>query len=289
MSVLSHFFDTQVAFQRPVRHCIAPGLLILLITAPVFAAPKADLWERWTVHDPRSTTVIDHSPWDRLLKRYLIIDDSGVNRVRYAAVGPQGRKEIDAYVEALQAVPVSRLRRSEQEPFWINLYNALTIQVVLDHYPVASIRDIDISPGWFSDGPWGKKIATIEKEQLSLDDIEHRILRPIWKDPRIHYALNCAAVSCPNLRKEAFTAANTEKLLNQGAREYINDPRGVYIHGDRLVASSIYKWYQEDFGSNEHDVIAHLSRYAEPGLRVRLRDFRSIDDYRYDWALNDAR
>ncbi len=97
----------------------------------------------------------------------------------------------------LAATSADRLRRAEQFPFWINLYNALTVKVVLDHYPVEIIRDIDISPGLFADGPWGKKLVTVEGEALSLDDIEHRILRPIWKDPRLHYVLNCAALGVP--------------------------------------------------------------------------------------------
>ena len=103
--------------------------------------------------------------------------------------------------------------RDEQLAYWINLYNALTVKVILDHYPVKSILDIDISPGWFSIGPWGKKLVAVEGVEISLDDIEHRILRPIWRDPRIHYALNCAAVGCPNLLREAFTGATAEVLL----------------------------------------------------------------------------
>ncbi|MBI1779462.1 MAG: DUF547 domain-containing protein [Proteobacteria bacterium] len=187
------------------------------------------------------------------------------------------------------AVSVGRLARAEQLAFWINSYNALTLSVVLDHYPVASIRDIDISPGLFARGPWDKRLFTVEGHPLALNEIEHRILRPIWNDPLIHYALNCAAVGCPNLRPEAFTAANAPRQQDAGARDYINDLRGVRIVNGRLRVSSIYDWFQEDFGGGEGTVLAHLSRYAETAVASTLAGAGSIAGYDYDWSLNDAR
>ena len=138
----------------------------------------------------------------RFLAQHLRTGEDGIARIGYGAVSDEDRKSLDAYIAALAGHPGSRraLNRAEQQAYWINLYNALTVQVILDHYPVESIRDIDISPGLFADGPWGKKLVTIEGEAVSLDDIEHRILRPIWKDPRIHYAVNCASIGCPNLQ-----------------------------------------------------------------------------------------
>jgi hypothetical protein len=98
----------------------------------------------------------------------------------------------------LTALEISGYSRPEQFAYWFNLCNALTIQVVLDHYPVESIRDIDVSPGQFADGPWKKESVTVQAEKVSLDDIEHLILRAIWIDQRIHYAVNCASVGCPD-------------------------------------------------------------------------------------------
>ncbi len=171
----------------------------------------------------------------------------------------------------------------------MNLYNALTVRVVLDHYPVRSIRDIDISPGLFADGPWGAKLVTVEGQALSLDDIEHRILRPIWNDPRTHYALSCAAIGCPDLVPEAFTPENRDRLLTRGARAYVNNPRGVSIDAEgRIAASSLYDWYRTDFGADTRAVLEYLARLAEPPLAERLRKATDIDRYDYDWSLNDA-
>jgi hypothetical protein len=164
----------------------------------------------------------------------------------------------------------------------------LTVKTVLDHYPVESIRDIDISPGLFVDGPWKRKLVQVEGRQVSLDDIEHRILRPIWNDPRIHYAVNCASIGCPNLQARAFTAKGSQRLLDKAARDYVNHRRGVRVAGDRLVLSSFYSWFEPDFAV-DGGVMGHLKRYAGSALAARLDGFDEADDYAYDWRLNDAR
>ena len=148
-------------------------------------APKASLWEKWLAHDARSRTTVDHDAWQDFLDKYVSAHEDGVNRVAYGTVSKPDKSALDGYIVRMTAVPVAKLSRAEQLAFWINLYNALTVKVILTHYPVESIRDIDISPGLFSDGPWDKKLIEIDGEMLSLNDIEHRILRPIWRDPRI--------------------------------------------------------------------------------------------------------
>lgn len=248
-------------------------------------APQAELWERWAAHDEASEASIEHDPWNGFLASYVSEDAQGISRVAYGRVSERDRRALASYIDRLASTKITDYPRVEQLPYWINLYNALTVKVVLDHYPVASIRDIDISPGLFADGPWGKKLVSIEGIAVSLDDIEHRILRPIWQDPRIHYAVNCAAVGCPDLQTEAFTAANTEALFEAGARDYVNDRRGVQIEKGKLVVSSIYEWFEEDF-AKAGGVLAHLQRYAEPGLASQLERFNAIDDHRYDWTLN---
>jgi hypothetical protein len=264
--------------------------LLFLLTMPhqPSAAPEAVLWERWTAFDNRSEIQVDHSFWDRFLTKYQVSGIGGVNRMAYGRVAPKDKKALSAYVKRLEGVPVSKLSRNEQRAFWINLYNALVARLIIDHYPVKSILDINISPGLFSEGPWGVPLVKVEGEDISLDDIEHRILRPAWNDERVHYALNCAALGCPNLQDEAYTAKNTNRLLEKAARDYINDPRGVGFSGSRLIVSSIYKWYVKDFGDNEASVISHFRRYAGPVLRGKLEGSSSIDEYAYDWSLNDA-
>ena len=266
-------------------------LLLIFFANPagaLFSAPRSEPWERWASHDETSLAAINHDAWTKFLSDYVEKSPDGINRVRYADVTSADREMLEGYIDSLTAVAISHYNRAEQRAYWINLYNALTVKIVLDHYPVVSIRDIDISPGFFSSGPWDKKLITVEGEELSLNDIEHRILRPIWKDPRLHYAVNCASIGCPNLMLLAFTSENSEMLLEQGARDYINHPRGVDVVDSRPVASKIYDWFRPDFGDSDQDVLAHLRRYAEPDLRRKLDGFSRIGGYRYDWALNEA-
>lgn len=251
------------------------------------AAPRAELWPYWQQHNPSSSRRIDHTRWGSFLHRYLIIDHpSSIYRLGYAEVNNQDRVLLRQYLADLAAAKVTQLNRAEQRAFWINLYNALTVQVILDHYPVAGIRDIDISPGLFRRGPWDAKLVRIEGLHLSLNDIEHRILRPVWRDARLHYALNCASLGCPNLAAQPFTASNSEQLLELAARTFINHQRGVSFDGGQLHLSSIYDWYEDDFGTSRVDLINHLRRYARPALADRLKNYRGPISYRYDWQLN---
>lgn len=270
----------------PRRSALAVAVALVLAAGLAGAAPKPDLWPRWEAHDPASTVVVDHRAWDAFLAKYLVTSHpSGVNRVRYEGVKAEDKAALGRYVASLAATPVSKLRREEQKAYWINLYNALTVKVILDHYPVKSIREI--KSGWFSPGPWDLKLVTVEGEQLTLNDIEHRILRPVFRDNRVHFAVNCASIGCPNLQPEAFTAENAEGLLERGAREYVNHPRGARVEGDQLILSSIFDWFQVDFGGSEAGVLEHLRAYAEGPLAGVLQGFRGKVSYEYDWSLNE--
>ena len=160
-------------------------------------------------------------------------------------------------------------------------------EVILEHYPVTSIRRINISPGFFSRGPWDAPLVEVEGQSLTLNDIEHRILRPIWNDPRIHYGVNCASIGCPNLQPKPFTAENLESMLEAAARGFINHPRGVYFDGRRLRLSSIFNWFSEDFGESDREVLEHLGEYTEPSLAETLRNYTGRISYDYNWDLNE--
>jgi Protein of unknown function, DUF547 len=233
-----------------------------------------------------------HANYDALLKRYVTRSADGVNRVDYARwkASAEDRKTLDAYIEALSAQRPSALPRDAALAYWGNLYNAVTLKVVLDRFPVASIRDIK-SGSWFSFkayvGPWQEPRVSVEGKMLSLDAIEHDIMRPTFKDPRVHYVVNCASYGCPNLMNRAWRADTLESDLEAAARAFINHPRGVSVlsSGD-LKVSSIYKWFIADFGGDNAGVIAHLRRYAGPDLAEKLKGAPRIAEDGYDWSLN---
>lgn len=258
--------------------CLAPF-------AGARAAAAVDTLIAWRVG---SQVQVDHAPWTAFLGVY--VEDTaadGINRVRYKAVTADDRARLDAYIDTLASMDPTVLSRAAGFAYWTNLYNALTVRLVLDRYPIKSIRNI--RPSLTAFGPWKMKIAEVNGIALSLDDIEHGILRAGWKDPRIHYALNCASLGCPNLRKTAFEAAALEGALDDAARQYINHPRGVrFDDAGRLVVSSIYRWFRDDFGKSDNAVIAHLRLYAEPALNDQLARTERIASSGYDWAINDA-
>ncbi|HKP95159.1 MAG TPA: DUF547 domain-containing protein, partial [Fibrobacteria bacterium] len=137
-----------------------------------------------------------------------------------------------------------------------------------------------------SPGPWDARRFKVEGRELSLDDIENGILRARWKDNRVHFALNCASLGCPDLSARAFTAANLDTLLEQGARAYLRSPRGASFTGDNLTLSSIFAWYRDDFGKTDRELLETLSRYAPADKGKRLREYSGKIAYRYDWRLN---
>ena len=263
-------------------------IFVSLVSAAILAgaAQKAEVIPKWDAGDETNGAVIDHAPWQALLDAYLKTDHpSGIYRFDYGALkaNADDRGNLSAYLKSLAAIDPRGFSRDEQMAYWINLYNALTIFVVVPRYPVDSIKDI--KSGIVDFGPWNLELFPLQGEKLTLNQIEHGILRPIWKDPRIHYVVNCASIGCPNLSPEAFRSDNLERLLDQGAKDYINHPRGAQVEDDELVISSIYDWFKEDFGDSDAGVFAHLKQYASPELAEVLGSFCEFDDD-YDWNLN---
>jgi len=249
------------------------------------AAPQKNLWPRWQVNDPVSKEVLSFYAWKVFLKKNIHTNADGINLIDYGSVTPFDKKLLANFLEHMSSVQVDRYNRNQQEAYWFNVYNALIISTVLKHYPVKSILDISIS-GWLKPGPWDAKLIRVEGIWLSLNDIEHRILRPIWNDQRIHFVLNSASMSAPNLQKIPFAGIKVNTMLNKATTEYINSKRGSEIKNGRLTVSSIYGWYKQDFGGTGKDIINFLKLYAKPQLKEALTHVRNISNYHYNWALN---
>ena len=275
---------------RGLQRNLALSLVATTILVTACAPRQPERISEWDASDEANVEPIDHEPWQDILDGYVDPDAQGVNVLDYAALAASSddTAKLSGYVKHLEGIDPRDYCRAEQMAYWINFYNARTVKMVLDSYPVDSIREIHQGDAPMT-GPWGDVCANVAGQDLTLDQIEHEILRPIWRDKRIHYAVNCAAYSCPQLMETAFTAANTEALLEAGARAYVNSARGVDVVDDEfMVLSSIYKWYPEDFGSTEESVINHLAQYADGDLAAFLESFEGAIDYDYDWKLNQA-
>jgi Protein of unknown function, DUF547 len=219
-----------------------------------------------------------HAVWAELLKRY--VKPGGVD---YAGFKSE-EENLDRYLKVLEITDLKTLSREEQFAYYINAYNAWTIKLILSAYPgIKSIKDL----GTFWKSPWKKKFVRINGELFSLDDIEHHILRPRFKDPRVHFAINCSAVSCPRLRSEPYMGSTLDQQLEQATRSFINDPNSYRLEGDAFYVSRIFKWFAEDFSN---DVLSFYLKYAREDLKKKLADKKDVIQIKYlnyDWSLND--
>jgi hypothetical protein len=191
--------------------------------------------------------------------------------------------KLDNYLKALENTRSNTLDRNEQFAFYINAYNAWTIKLILSGYPgIDSIKDL----GSVLKSPWKKKIVRIDGDIVTLDHIEHKILRPRFKDPRVHFAINCASKSCPPLISEPYNGAVLEQQLDAVVKAFLKDTKRNRLEGNTLYASRIFKWFKDDF---DKDIIGFFLKYSEGALKKDLasnRDKIKIKFLDYDWSLN---
>jgi len=211
---------------------------------------------------------VDHSAWDVLLQKH--VSTSGV--VDYAAF-KKDQAKLDAYLSSLaKQVPNSNWSRGEQMAYWINIYNAYTVKLIVKNYPTASITKLE------GGKPWDKKWIKVGTKTYSLNQVENEILRPQFKDARIHFAVNCAAKSCPPLLNQAWTASNLEAKLEKQAKAFINNTKYNKLSKSAIQVSKIFEWYAEDFGK----LPSYLNNYANQEISYNTK----VSYLTYDWALN---
>jgi len=238
--------------------------------------------------EPVSTQIepVKSTAWPDVMQDLVTAPDAtGLVRFDYKKLteSPAAMASLDQYIAYHEGLSPSQMDPQAATAYWGNLYNALTIKVVADAYPVKSIRKVGSS---FSMGPWKKDVSVVEGKDISLDDIEHGIMRKQFPSPLIHYMVNCASVGCPNLKIGEWQTATFDADRDAAARDFINSPRGAKITDKGLVVSSIYKWFDEDFGGSKQGVLNHLREYADADLAAAIDGGAKISGYDYDWTLN---
>lgn len=232
-----------------------------------------------------------HSQWNAILKQYVVLHGHE-SRVNYGKIKAE-RKRLDEYLNSLQQVKKAdfeRFSESQRLAFLINAYNAFTVALIVDHYPVSSIKDL----GTFLTSPWKIKFFDLFGEKRYLDNIEHDMVRKWFSEPRIHFALVCASKGCPALRNEAYTGDLLDKQLEQAAVNFLTDEKKNRFtpEAKRLEISSIFKWYGEDFqkkfGSVEAFIAPRITSNADD--QKAIREMKATISYLdYDWSLNDEK
>lgn len=211
----------------------------------------------------------DYSTYNLFLAKYV----SGKGNVNYDKI-ITNKAELNAIIIQFEKTqPTEKWLKNEKMAYFINVYNAYTIKVVIDNYPVKSIKDIN--------GVWNKKIITSGKSKISLSDVENKILRKL-DDPRIHFAINCASYSCPNLVNAAFIPATLNKQLDTTTKSFINDKSKNIIVTNEIKISKIFYWYSADFKSNNKSVINFINKYSNTKINASAKT--SYLDY--SWSLN---
>ena len=240
---------------------------------------------------PLSAAAFDHAhvAWSALLRKHVVVIDGGkASQVRYDGMA-RDRRLLKSYLEGLSAVrqeEFERWARAEQMAFLINAYNAFTVDKILTRYPdIGSIWDF----GRIFGHPFKDRFFALLGRRSSLDYVEHEVLRKRYAEPRIHYAVNCAAVGCPMLREEAYLPARLEEQLEEQARRFLSDRARNRLRGGRLEVSKIFDWFKEDFAERE----VYFARYAalladRPDERQLIMSGKAVVTFLdYDWSLND--
>ena len=226
--------------------------------------------EKTTPKETLTPPPFSHDSWNALLQKHV----SSTGRVNYKGFKSELSK-LESYLESLSATPPqSSWSRNEKLAYWINAYNAFTVKLILDNYPTSSITKLK------GGKPWDVKWIKIGTSTYSLNNIENDIIRPRFKDARIHFAVNCAALSCPPLLNQAFTPSQLSTQLNKQARKFVNNPKYNTITPDAIKVSKIFEWYSSDFGNS---LIDYLNKYSETTINSGAK----IQYLEYDWALNN--
>ncbi|WP_266362389.1 DUF547 domain-containing protein [Tellurirhabdus rosea] len=233
-----------------------------------------------TAFAPAARADVDHSIFDALLKKY--VNERGM--VNYKGF-KKDEKELRRYLDLLSKnPPKAGWSADEKLAYWINAYNAFTIQLILDHYPVKSIKDIGtLIQIPYVNTPWDIEFIRIGGKKYDLNNIEHDIIRKEFNDPRIHFALVCAAKSCPKLRNEAFVAARLNRQLDEQGRDFLNNPAKNAITARQASLSKILDWYAGDFKKNGQTVVSWVNRYSN----VKINSETDLSYQTYDWSLNE--
>jgi hypothetical protein len=228
----------------------------------------------------------EHAAWTSILSRFVKDGD-----VDYAGLKAGAQADLGRYLSSLGSVSRADYQgwnREQKLAFWINAYNAATVNLILDNYPISSIRKIGLLPG----AAFRLPVLTVpayRESELSLNDIENKILRAEFHEPRIHFAIVCASKSCPKLQSEAYRAAVLDVQLEKAAREFARDPsKNRYEASSQVLQlSSIFKWFHEDFDAAAGSLPAYFARVAEPATANALENAKvKVEFLDYDWTLN---
>lgn len=236
------------------------------------------LWDR---HSENNSKVIDHSAWAKILANYVVeVPDSPIRQFRYRDMDKSSLKNLNAYIRGLEKTDPRQYSKQEQLAYWMNLYNAVSVREIQPL--VAAQGETVVLPASL----WTDKSVRVARQRLSLNDIEHGILRPIWKNHRIHFGLNCATMDCPNMDPQAYTGATIRDQLRAAGARFVNDDRGVHFADGKLTVARLFETYRDDFASDPQTLMKVFAHYAQDMKALYLLGYQGEIHYSQDLRLN---
>lgn len=259
-----------------------PIIVCLSMLTVLTGCLQAEKGTSYKVADPQQQIDHSHAAFTAILKKHVkgeLVDYASLKR---------NAAPLNAYLDTLAAVPQSAFNKwdkNQQMAFLINIYNAATLKLIIDHYPIKSIKDI----GSAFKGPWKQEVVRVFGKTETLDHIEHDLLRPKYKDPRVHFAVNCASIGCPSLRAEAFQASKLDAQLDEQGRIFLRDTskNRLDTKNKTLYLSEIFDWFKSDFTAKSGTVEKFVSTYVtDADRKVIQQGGLTIKNTKYDWNLN---
>jgi len=267
---------------------------VLMIASGAMATPqpavKSPPIEKFGADFPLSKKSISHTYFDSLLEAAVRRDErSGVNLVFYDGMGEQATAVLEAYLRILQRAEVSKLNRSEQLAFWLNLYNAGSLYKTLEQLPARSTIKTKYLAGSADGTGWDEAWLTVEGIAISLNDIQYRILYAYWPPEQIVYGLSCPALGCPDFPSRAYRGDDVAERLRQAARDFINRRHTAKLKKGKLRLSSLYLWQREAIWGDDSSILAHLRMHADGKRKAALASVETIHETSFDWRINALR
>ncbi len=275
-----------MARTRSIVSLVMLGVVSFFTVATMAAVPMK-LIKFWNDVEPESLINVAHSAFKEVLTAYISDQHpSGIARFNFNAVSASDRTKLESYLDYLQLLEPRQLNEGQAKAYWVNIYNAATLKMMLDAYEddrVSSIRDA--RTGVFSARPWKRKLVTISQQKMSLDDIHNGVLRPMYKDHRIHFALFFFSLGGPDVSATILEGENNEEVLNALEKNYMSHYRAARLNGSELVLSGLFETYDTDFADDFDSLLQYIAQHVPEEISAA---FPNISDtrYEYDWGIN---
>lgn len=267
--------------------CKAPLAIVVLLWAVTNSAKANDVIVGKVVAEDQRIAMseVEHAPWHTLLQKY--VNDKGMVDYRSWKASASSVKQLDDYIAQLSAAKLTNASKADHLAFWINAYNAVTIKGILREYPTSSIRNHTAKLWGYN--IWKNLKIPVDGKLLSLDDIEHKVLRKT-EEPRIHFAIVCASIGCPKLLNAAYEPETIDEQLTKNAREFFADEEKFKWSGKKFQVSPILKWFGEDFGDTTDKQMEAIAPFLPKDAKTIAKSGGlSVSYLGYDWGLNDKK